>query len=141
MPPARIALRPEVAEAARLTDWIDATCRELGVPGALVSDAKLCLAEAFANVVSYAFDDPAGARIEVALWRPAAGGLAAEVCDNGRPFDPLQRPARAKIEDLETAGIGGFGIQLMRRTAAAMSYERSGGSNRLTFRFGDQPPE
>ncbi|MBV8684952.1 MAG: ATP-binding protein [Caulobacteraceae bacterium] len=59
--------------------------------------------------------------------------------DDGRPFDPLTAPAPQPLRSLETAPLGGLGVALVRRLAAAMSYERDpetatgGTSTDLTF--------
>ena len=58
------------------------------------------------------------------------------ICDPGRPFNPTGRGAagRRAGERLTacTAGIGGFGLDLVRGLASRVRYERSGGYNRLT---------
>ncbi len=52
--------------------------------------------------------------------------------DEGIAFDPLSRPAPAAPASLDDARPGGLGLQLLKRYARSLAYERAGGQNRLT---------
>jgi Anti-sigma regulatory factor (Ser/Thr protein kinase) len=136
----RIALAADLAEIARLNDWIEARFEAAGLAAPLRADMKLCLDEAVTNVISHGMTGIAAPEIEVAL---EAGPDRAEavVTDNGPPFDPLAVPLADPITDLETATLGGFGIKLMRETATALSYRREAGQNRLTITCGAETPQ
>jgi serine/threonine-protein kinase RsbW len=129
--PARIALAPALSEVARLNAWLGEVAAEAEAPPAVVADMKLCLNEAVANVISYAFDGVAEPACELVL-RAEGGGLVAELADNGVPVRSHRRRGGAAAGgSLDAAGIGGFGIKLMRETAAELSYRRAAGWNRL----------
>lgn len=133
--PAVLRLGSDLSEVARLNDWYAGEVAGAGVPPDLAGDLKLCLNEAVANVLSYAFegdDAPAAPEVEVRLLLSPCRA-SAEVIDNGFAFDPLSRPRAAPLTDLATAGIGGFGITLIRETAAEVRYRRAEGRNHLTM--------
>jgi anti-sigma regulatory factor (Ser/Thr protein kinase) len=63
------------------------------------------------------------------------------ICDPGKPFNPTgRRPAGARTGDrrpdraagIGAAGIGGFGLDLVRGLSSRVRYERAGECNRLT---------
>ena len=45
--------------------------------------------------------------------------------DDGRPFDPLQRPDPVLPKSIETAPLGGLGIMLARKSSERLHYERT----------------
>ena len=55
--------------------------------------------------------------------------------DHGPAFDPTHAPDPELPTRLEDATIGGLGIQLMRRFAQSMNYQRRDGINKLTLEF------
>ena len=130
----RIDLRGELAEVSRLNDWLKERFEQEGVPDASASKIRLCLNEAVTNTISYGFPSGGAAEIGVDL-DIGEDSATAELVDNGMAFNPLDLPEAAKISNLETARIGGFGVKLMRESSNTIAYERSGGRNRLTMTF------
>ncbi|MCW5697734.1 MAG: ATP-binding protein [Bauldia sp.] len=126
----RLTLAPEISEATRLNAWLDEVFADAAVPAGVAEDLRLCLNEAVANVILYAFQPEDDPRIEVE-FSGNERSAAAVVIDNGREFNPLEREARDKLTDLEHDVAGGFGVQLIRQTASALGYERVGNENRL----------
>lgn len=88
--------------------------------------------EIVTNIVRYGYTDAREHEIGVRLTcGPESIVLAVE--DDGRPFDPLQRPDPTRPESLEEVSIGGLGIPLVRKAATELQYERTpDGKNRLT---------
>lgn len=130
----RIDLRGELAEVSRLNDWLKERFERDGVPDATASKIRLCLNEAVTNTISYGFPSGDAAEIGVDL-EIGEDAATAELVDNGIAFNPLELPEAAKISNLETARVGGFGVKLMRESSNTIAYERSGGRNRLTMTF------
>jgi len=143
MPPARddadtaIDLRHDRSEMQRLSDWIDRRVVALALTHAGAHAVRLCLEEAVLNIIMHNAPpaDPA-ATIRVWLGR-SDGRLTARIEDACAPFDPLDVPAPAKVENLAAAPIGGLGIPLMRHFSSAMEYRREHGMNRLVLQFDD----
>lgn len=134
-----LALRADTSDTVRLNAWLDDAFQSGGLADRLQEDMKLCLNEAFCNVVLYAFDDQPDPRISLVLTvDPDA--VTALLSDNGKPFDPLKHPRKPKFEDLADAVPGGFGVQLIRDTASHVGYERIDGWNRLHIVCGQPVP-
>lgn len=127
---AELALGTDPSEVTRLNAWLDDAFAKAGLVEPLRNDMKLCLNEAVANVMLYAFADQPDPAIRVAI-AVEADAVEAELFDNGTPFNPLDRPKKAKYTDIDSAVPGGFGIQLIRETASHTEYRRDGEWNRL----------
>jgi anti-sigma regulatory factor (Ser/Thr protein kinase) len=125
-----IVLQPRTSEVVRLNTWLDDAFARSAVRRSIAADLKLCINEAFANLISYAFDATENPEIviNIELQRELA---QADVIDNGRFFDLRTWPAAEKPKDLFAAKEGGFGITLIRDRATRIDYERVGTTNRL----------
>ncbi len=134
----QLSLGPEVAEIARLNDWLDQACIDSGIAREIADDLKLCLNEAVANAMLYAFDNEPDPRIgvEIEINERCASAV---LTDNGKAFDPLAMPEPALPTDLDSAQIGGFGVQLIRDSSSSVDYERRDGLNRLHIVCGTAP--
>ncbi len=131
---ARINLSRDLAEVSRLNAWLAERFSESGVPDGIAGNIKLCLNEAVTNTISYGFPD--GGHVEIGIDLDIGDDIAvATLVDNGIAFDPLSLPEASKIESLETARIGGFGVKLMREVSWSIAYERGGDRNHLTMTF------
>jgi serine/threonine-protein kinase RsbW len=112
---------------------VESFCRAWDIPGRTAYRFNLALDEALTNIISYAFPDGRRHEIEVQI-EYRNGSLAATVCDDGEPFDPLSQPPpdiRAPAEDRK---VGGLGIHLLRSLVDSVEYRRIDGRNHLTFR-------
>jgi anti-sigma regulatory factor (Ser/Thr protein kinase) len=103
------------------------------LPPSVVQAVDLCLEEHITNVINYGFEDPALQTIVVRLAL-LQGQLEVEVRDNGKPFNPLQRPEVDTAIPLEAKPIGGLGIHLMRQFMDDLNYRRESEQNILTMR-------
>ena len=92
---------------------------------------ELALDELVSNVIKYAYagislPPPIDVRISV-----ADSGIVLTIDDGGPPFNPLEAPAPERPQSLETASIGGMGIELVRRSSTDLHYERLANGNRI----------
>jgi anti-sigma regulatory factor (Ser/Thr protein kinase) len=108
-----------------------------GAPLEIARAARLALEEIGTNLVKYAWADPRGREIRVAL-RAEAARVVLVVEDDGRPFDPRGAPGPALDLPVEKRRIGGLGLHLVRAMASGLDYRSENGWNRLTVRF-DRP--
>jgi len=93
---------------------------------------ELVFEEIVTNIVRYGYTDERAHEIEVRLTC-GSDAIVLIVEDDGRPFDPLQRPDPIRPSTLEDTAVGGLGIPLVRQAATALQYERTtDGKNRLT---------
>ncbi len=124
----------DLAELARVAAWLDAWAGSHEVPAPVTERLHLCCVEAMTNIIMHAYTDRGSHPICLRLGR---GGetVALEIEDDGRAFDPLQRPGPQPMADLENTRIGGWGIPIMRRFSDEIHYRRAGARNVLTFVF------
>jgi serine/threonine-protein kinase RsbW len=129
-----LRLEPLLSEIPRLIEWIEARCAAAGVAGDIGMKLALALEEAVANVIRHGLQGtPTPDRIAVRLEIGCAM-VAAEVVDNGRPFDPIGAPPPDLSLPLSERQPGGLGIHLMRQLMDGVDYRRSGDSNILRVR-------
>lgn len=119
-------------ELAAVSAWLGDQTRRCGLSPRCAHRTEVAVVEAVTNVISYAHDErgrhPIGLRL-----RCREGWVEVEVADDGRPFNPLERPLPDAPADLDTAPVGGLGITLIRRSTDACDYRREGGRNVLTL--------
>jgi serine/threonine-protein kinase RsbW len=126
------SFRNDDAELRPLSEWFRGFASRNGITGTRALDFELCLNELVTNVIHYAYEDRGEHEIRVALERDG-GELRATIEDDGRPFNPLEKPPPEPAFSLEAAGVGGWGIPIVRGFADDVSYERREGRNRLTI--------
>jgi phosphoserine phosphatase RsbU/P len=130
-----LTLGASAAEIRRASEWLDATCRQRGVPQMLADRLALCLHEALTNVLMHG-GAPRAAPIGVVLDVTSAGpGIQAgvTVSDAGPAFNPLSAAQAPLPTSLDEASIGGLGLVMIRRCADWLDYRREGGLNHFTF--------
>jgi anti-sigma regulatory factor (Ser/Thr protein kinase) len=131
MPTHRLTLAPDIAEVARLIDWVEQRCGDAGFGGEFAMPLALAVDEAVSNVIHHAFDgQPPPYRIEVRL-DIGRTGVTATLIDNGKPFDPssLSKPdVSLPAEDREP---GGLGLLLLHNMVDRVTYRRNNQENRL----------
>jgi len=124
------------AEARRASEWLDAACRRLDVPPALVERLALCLHEVLANVIvhggSAARVAPVTLVLEVNRGRNSSEA-SVTVSDAGAAFNPLAVPERRLPKTLGEASAGGLGLVMIRRCSDRLDYRYEDGRNHLTF--------
>jgi serine/threonine-protein kinase RsbW/sigma-B regulation protein RsbU (phosphoserine phosphatase) len=126
-----MTVAPDLAAIPPLNDWVEERCQEAGLGGELAFKLMLAIEEAVTNVVSYAFAEmPPPHRIQIRLVIDE-DRCAAEIVDNGRPFDPSAAPPPDLTGTIEERDPGGLGIHLIRNMADRVEYRREDGQNRL----------
>ena len=126
-----LRLEPHLSEIPRLIDWVGARCAASGVAADVAMKLALALEEAVANVINHGLPGrPPPHRVSVRLGI-GADKVAAEVIDNGRPFDPTDAAPPDLSLPLEKRPPGGLGIPLIRGLMDGVAYRRAGDSNIL----------
>jgi anti-sigma regulatory factor (Ser/Thr protein kinase) len=127
----QLDVNPRVSEVPRLNEWIGARCAADAIAEDVAFKMTLAIEEAVVNVISHAFEGlPPPHSITVRL-DIAARTIAAEIIDNGRPFDPTAAADPDLTLPLEVRHPGGLGIHLMRRMVDRLRYRRGAGTNIL----------
>ena len=126
----RIAIRNDLAELRRMTQWLQDSARMVDVPQEFLYALDVCANEAVTNIISYAYDDNLRHDITLELSR-TANGACLVIRDDGNPFNPLEAPPHQGPASLEDAMIGGLGIHLIRRMMTRCDYRREADVNVL----------
>ncbi len=125
-------------EKRRLLQSLELFAHEHELPAKVVQAADLALEEHLTNIMSYAFDEASLHRITVRL-QVQDQCLVIQVEDDGRPFNPLERPCVDTAVPLHAKPIGGLGIHLMRQFMDELEYRREANRNVLCMRKRFQP--
>lgn len=128
-----LANRPE--EISRAQQALAHFAEANGLSGKPVSQLALAVEEFLANIVKYAWADPAPHFVEMEILM-ADGEILLTLSDDGSPFNPLSRPAPDTTLPLAEKPVGGLGIFMARNFLDEVRYERREGRNVLTLRKG-----
>ena len=126
---------PAVTENIRtVTDFVDDVLVAVDCPFRAKLQLNVAIDELFGNIARYAYPDGAGqatVRLELEGEPPTA---ILTFIDNGKPFNPLERPDPDITLSAEERQIGGLGIYVVKKTMDAIEYEYRDGQNILTLR-------
>lgn len=128
----RLTLKNEIAELARLPQFVEEICEELGLGADKVFNLNLVLEEALTNVVMYAYPEGEIHDIHVSAHSDSSQ-LQFVIEDTGKPFDPTEVPDADTTLSAEEREIGGLGIFLIRQIMTDVEYQRVDDKNVLTL--------
>jgi serine/threonine-protein kinase RsbW len=126
-----LKVEAQVSEIARLIDWVQSCCAEHRLADEAAFKMTLALEEAVMNVISHAFAGQPPPHLITVRLDITPERFAAEVIDNGHPFDPTTAPGPNLSLPVEQRDPGGLGIHLMRRMTDRVEYRRRNGENVL----------
>jgi len=125
-----IFLKNQPAEKQRLLHALHAFSADHKLGPKVVQAAELVLEEHLTNIFKYAYSDTALHEI-VVRFACDESSFEIEVQDDGRSFNPLDRPVVNTSAPLEQRPVGGLGIHLIREFMDQLDYRREGGKNIL----------
>jgi anti-sigma regulatory factor (Ser/Thr protein kinase) len=128
-----IVLRNQPDDRQKLLSGLEAFANEHHLSHSVHHAADLALEEHLTNITRYAYD-AARAHDVVVRFGIELDCLAIQVEDEGKPFDPLQRPEVDTSLPLDQKPVGGLGIHLIRQFMDEVQYRREGNKNVLTMR-------
>jgi anti-sigma regulatory factor (Ser/Thr protein kinase) len=128
--PKPLRLRPEIAELAILSDYIEAFALEHDLPAADANAITLAAEELFANTIGHS--DPPASVVEFSLVSDGPA-ITAVYADDAATFDPTAYPEADTTLPLDRRPVGGLGIHFIRRTMQTFAYRRVDGRNQITF--------
>lgn len=114
----------------RLSEWVALTAKKQHISTSDAFSWELCLTEVVTNVMSYGFDNGAHAPIQVNVINDERG-LAMEIIDTGKAFNPLEGNYTPTAKTLEEAKVGGLGIHIVRSYMDVLEYKRENDQNIL----------
>jgi anti-sigma regulatory factor (Ser/Thr protein kinase) len=119
-----LSLDPDIAAIPPLLDWVKTCCGDCGAGEDVAYKIALVLEEAVVNVIEHGFDGRPGPHLLHVRLDADAAVLAAEVTDNGSPFDPASAAPPDLTLPLAERSAGGLGIHLMRAMTDRVEYRR-----------------
>ena len=125
-------LRNHLGETRHLGAWVEAFSREAQLSPTVQAALDHALVECVTNVISYAFEDAQEHEV-ILRFRATDQEVRIEVEDDGREFDPRTVPPVDVTAPLETRGIGGLGVHMIRQLRDRVDYRRVEARNVLTL--------
>ena len=117
-----------IDEMPRVSDFVISQAKRSGMDNKGISELRLVVEEAVANVVNYS-----GASDIMLGATKQKGRLSMTLSDNGIPFDPTKVPSPDLTVPGEERPIGGLGIHFMREMSDGLTYRREADKNILTI--------
>jgi serine/threonine-protein kinase RsbW len=99
-------------------------------PGTIL-DTQLAVEEVITNIIVHGYKK-AGCTIHLSCCF-TGDGIEIRIADSAPPFNPLSVPEPELYGDIDTRGIGGLGIYLVRQVMDGLSYRYEDGKNILTL--------
>lgn len=125
-----VVLRNEPGQKAALLIALEEFAQKHDLPASVRRAADLAIEEHLTNIIRYAYEDALPHDILVRFGFEK-GCFCIEVEDDGKPFNPLQRPEVDTSVPLDAKPVGGLGIHLIRRFMDSVDYRREGCKNIL----------
>lgn len=115
---------------SRVQAWLEPQLVQFDFAPDTVMEITLVSEEIVTNIQKYAMLEP-GDQIGIAL-HSTVSGVALEVSDGGRPFDPLKQGHRSPLgATIDSAEIGGLGVHLITQLTERQTYRRENNCNIL----------
>ncbi|MBO5635250.1 MAG: SpoIIE family protein phosphatase [Bacteroidales bacterium] len=127
-----LALDNDIRQIPRLSGFLQAIFEEKHLDEATSMGINLALEEAVTNVMNYAYPEGTIGDVKIDV-RIDGNKMEFMVSDNGKEFDPTERPAPKLDVSVEERPIGGLGIHLIRSIMDDVKYRRESGKNILTM--------
>ena len=127
-----VPLKNQISEVGRVHEILADLSSKYGWQSQFLFEVELALEEVLTNVIRYAFEDEGDHEIILRL-AIQEGKFIAEVEDDGKEFNPLERPDPELDLPLEERAIGGLGIFLTRKMMNELTYQRKDEKNILTM--------
>lgn len=123
------ALKEQLPE---VTKFIEDELESLDCPMRETMQISIAVEEIFINIASYSYPNLDGsAKI---TFDAGNSGITISFCDNGVPFNPLERKDPDVDKKAEDDTIGGLGIYMVKQTMDNVEYRYENGYNILTIR-------
>lgn len=128
-----VSFKNQLAEIERLGEVLTAFAQQQGWSSQFLFETNIALEELLTNIISYGYEDEQAHDIALRL-SDATHELTIEMEDDGRPFNPLEKPNPDVTLPLEEREVGGLGIHFVRQFMTDLVYQRAEGKNRITLK-------
>lgn len=123
-------IRNDLAEIDVLATQLLELCCNNSIDEDVCFEVRLALEEAVSNTIKYGYEDDQVHMIQVRAGMEDQRFLL-EIEDDGKAFNPSEKPDPDLSLPVDKKPIGGLGIYLMRSLMDQVEYRRNGGRNLL----------
>ena len=124
----KINLAPTLEQLPQATDFFEGILAEAGASMKVIAQVNVAVDEIFSNITRYS-----GATGVVLGCSLKDGRATLRFSDNGRPYDPTEKPDPDTTQSAEKREVGGLGIFMVKKLMDEVTYEYADGSNILTL--------
>lgn len=124
----KINLAPTLEQLPQATDFFEGILAEAGASMKVIAQVNVAVDEIFSNIARYS-----GATGVVLGCSLKDGRATLRFSDNGRPYDPTEKPDPDTTQSAEEREVGGLGIFMVKKLMDEVTYEYADGSNILTL--------
>jgi len=124
----KINLAPTLEQLPQATDFFEGILAEAGASMKAIAQVNVAVDEIFSNIARYS-----GATGVVLGCSLKDGRATLRFSDNGRPYDPTEKPDPDTTQSAEEREVGGLGIFMVKKLMDEVTYEYADGSNILTL--------
>ena len=129
---ATLAINADRSEVRAAADWLHEVAHQYEVPQNKAIALDQCLDEVLMNIVMHGGSSAATTPVQLSFaLTPKEAAIT--VSDSGKPFDPVNAPAKPRPMTLEEAEPGGLGLSIIKGLSNHINYEFKNGRNVLTF--------
>ena len=116
------------------TAWLNDVATTMKLAPHPLYRIRVCLEEVIVNRIVHGFSNHETGVINLHV-RQIGNTLTLTVSDNGTFFDPTTTSPKTLSDPLETATVGGLGLQLLSTFSESLTYKRDTNKNILTITF------
>jgi serine/threonine-protein kinase RsbW len=127
-----LAIRNDLAELATVTDAVDRLGEQEAIPSRALIQLQVALDETLSNIIKYAWSEGGSHELRIRI-AAQPGEIEVVIVDDGKPFDPRDKPPPASPSAGREPRTGGVGIHMLGQLVDRIDYERVDGCNRVTL--------
>jgi len=127
-----LVVHNDLSEIAIVRDELDRLGSEFDVPARALMHLQVALDEIVSNVVKYSWPDGGKHQFLVRIT-VSATGVALDIVDDGRPFDPRETPKPHPRLEGQRPRPGGVGVHMTKKLVDDLAYERIDGRNHTSL--------
>ena len=124
----KMKLTPSLESMEQVTAFVEQELETAGISMKVIAQINIAVDEIFSNIARYsgANDATVGVSVE-------DGRITLRFADNGRPYDPTEKPDPNISLSVEERDVGGLGIFMVKKFMDTVEYEYHDGLNILTL--------
>lgn len=128
MPKNSIVLAPSVENLEQVSAFVENTLKRFQVPGKIQTKMNIAVDEIFSNIVRYS-----GAQKAAVECNVREKEVTLVFTDDGRPYDPTEKPDPDTTASADERDMGGMGIFIVKKFMDSVKYTYHDARNILTL--------